>query len=80
MSPKKKSVGFGIASLVLSIIGLTLWLVPPLAIILSILAIIFAIVQKKINSTGISTAGLIIGIIGTVLNLVTLLIMSFFTS
>ncbi len=43
----KESNGFGIASLVTSIIGLVGFIMPYLAIVPSILAIIFASIQKK---------------------------------
>jgi hypothetical protein len=64
----KESKGFGIASLVLSIFGLLLVLAPYFGIVFSILSIIFATIQKKRQETGVATAGLVMGIIGTVIS------------
>lgn len=58
----------GIASFVLGIIGVVFFFIPYIAIIPSILAIIYAKKQRKIEPTGLSTAGLVIGIIGTIIN------------
>lgn len=66
---------WGIASLVVGILGLILFLAPYIGIIFSILAIIFSRIQKrKIGDTGVSTSGFITGIVGTVLNSIMLLI------
>ena len=55
--------GWGIASLILSILSLFLFLAPYIGIVLAILAVVFYGVQKKHNPTGVGTAGLIVGII-----------------
>lgn len=70
MKLKKKGNGYGIASLVLGIIGLiTVWL--PFSFIVDILAIIFG---AKSND-GNGTAGKVMGIIGLIINgLLTLII------
>lgn len=70
MNLKKKGNGYGVASLVLGIIGLiTAWL--PFSFIIDILAIIFG---AKSND-GNGTAGKVMGIIGLILNgLLTLII------
>lgn len=70
---KKATYVWGIASLVLSIIGLMLFLAPYIGIICSILAVVFYGIQKKHKTTGVATAGLVVGIIGTVINTVILL-------
>jgi uncharacterized membrane protein YbaN (DUF454 family) len=73
------SNAYGTASLVLSIIGLVLFLMPYIAIFLSILAVIFYGVQKRkdneanVSTKGSTTAGLVMGIIGIVLNAVMLI-------
>lgn len=59
---------WGVASLVCSIVGLLLFFFPPLGLVVSILAIVFYAVQKKRGINGIATAGLVLGIVGTVIN------------
>jgi hypothetical protein len=78
--PKKKNIteAWGIASFTLSLSGIILFLVPYIAIFLSALAIIFYGIQRKYKNTGLSTAGLIMGIIGCVINFIILLIMLVF--
>jgi hypothetical protein len=62
------SDGYGIASFVLSIVGLLGIIIFFLGIIPSILSLVFARKQRKIKKTGLSTAGLVMGIIGTIIN------------
>jgi len=62
---KQKNNGFGIASLVLGILGLLLFM---FGLVPSILSIIFAVKQRKTYPNGIATTGLILGIIGTVIS------------
>lgn len=68
MSKKQKGNGFGVASLICGIAGLCGFLMPYFAIFLSILAVVFSVIQKRNNPNGISTAGLVLGIIGIILN------------
>ena len=75
MTKEKASQGFGIASLVLGIVSIIFLWFPPFAIIAGILAIIFAVIQKKQKPTDIATAGLITGIVGTALGTILLIIM-----
>ena len=75
---KKESMGFSIASLVLGIFGLILFLMPYIAIFLSILAVVFSSLQKPKN--GMSTTGLVLGIIGILGNLFMLVIVFFVLS
>lgn len=63
----KESNAFSITSLSMGIAGLMLFLAPYIAIFLSIMAIIFSSLQKPKN--GMSTAGLVLGIIGILVNL-----------
>ncbi len=76
MLESNKSNGFGIAALVLSIIGILLFFTG-VSFIFSILAITFSIIQKKRYSNGIATTGLVLGIIGGVLSIAYALIVLF---
>lgn len=69
----KMTTSWGIASLVLGIIGLLLFLAPYIGLFLSILAIVFYGVQKKYHSTGMALGGLVTGIIGVVINAILLI-------
>jgi len=52
----------------LGIIGLLLlFLAPSIGILFSITAVVFSVIQKIYEPTGIATAGLVIGIIGIIL-------------
>ena len=55
---------FGIASLVLGIVSIVFCWVPILGLVAGILAIVFAVKQRKIAPNGITTGGLVTGIIG----------------
>ena len=70
MKPKK---GWGVASLITSIIGLIGSFMPYFAIIASIFAIVAYYKQSQIKTTGLAIAGLVIGIIGIVVNAIALL-------
>ena len=65
----KKTIGLGITGFVLSIIGFVGLFVPYLAIFLSVAGIVFSSLQMKKNQTGLSVAGLVIGILGIISNL-----------
>jgi heme/copper-type cytochrome/quinol oxidase subunit 2 len=60
---KANGNGYGIASLVL---GISSILLPVIGIVTGILAIVFANKQKKIQPSGLATAGMVTGIIGLV--------------
>ena len=65
---------WGIASMILGIIGILLMLAPYIGIFLSITAVVFYSKQKKVGKiTGIANTGLITGIIGIVLNAIMLI-------
>lgn len=66
---KKDSKGFAIASLSCGIIGMLLFIAPYIAIMLSIMAIVFANLQNKYCKNGMATAGLVLGILGIIWNL-----------
>lgn len=68
MTKKNKPThSWGIAGLAVGIIGLLLlFLAPNIGILFSIAAVIFSVIQKKYEPTGIATAGLILGIIGII--------------
>ncbi len=73
---KRKSTGFAIASLVLGILSIVFicCCIPWLNLILAVLAIVFAIIDKnKPTKTGVSTGGLVCGIIGLLISLVLML-------
>ena len=63
---KKESNDYGIASLALGIGSIVFFWVPFLGLAAGVLAIIFYVQQKKVFESGINTAGLVTGIIGTV--------------
>lgn len=64
----KPTHAWGIAGLILGIIGLLLlFLEPNIGILFSITAVVFSVIQKIYEPTGIATAGLILGIIGIIL-------------
>jgi len=69
MTKKNKPThAWGIASLIIGIIGiLSLFILPIITIPFSILAIIFSIIQRQYEPTGVATVGLILGIIGIIL-------------
>jgi len=66
VKPKQPAHGFAIAALVLGIVAMTLP-IPVIDIIIGVLGLIFAIVAKRSGHRGgMSTAGLVLSIIGTV--------------
>jgi len=66
IKPKQPASGFAIASLVLGIIAMVLP-IPVIDVIIGVLGLIFAIVAKRSGHRGgMSTAGLVLSIIGTV--------------
>lgn len=71
---RKKIISWGVASLILGIVGLLLVMLPYIGLIYSILALIFQGVQRKYNPTGLATAGLVLGILGTIFNTIILFI------
>jgi len=72
---KEINNNYGIASLVLGIMGVLLALfIGIVGLILSVLAVVFAYQQKKIKPNGLATAGLVMGIIGIVLSIIACII------
>ena len=69
---------FGIASLVLGILGILFFLAPYIGIFGSILAIIFSRVQQKKQKSGLATAGLVTGIIGLIFNIILIFLIIIF--
>ncbi len=55
-----------IAALILGILGLVCFFIPPLAIVCAVLAIIFGALGLKSERRGLAMAGLIMGIIAVV--------------
>ena len=64
----EQNTGWGIASLVLAILSIVLVLIPFVGIVMAVLSLIFYKVQKEDHPTSLATAGMIIGIIGFILN------------
>jgi len=64
-----QSVGMGIAGFILSLISFFGWIVPYFSIFLAVLGIIFSGLQMKKFKTGLSVAGLVLGILGFLINL-----------
>lgn len=75
---EQTGTGFGIGSLIAGIIGIAGFLMPYLAIVSSILAIVLGRVQNKRNPTGLATAGIILGIAGICINAIMLLLVIMF--
>lgn len=55
-----------IAGLVLGILGFVFWWFPFLGLVVSVLGIVLSAVSRKKSVNGLSTAGLVIGILATV--------------
>jgi len=70
----KKSNGFGIAAMILGIVSLLLFLAPYLGLPLAVLAVVFQGIQRKKGINSYVTAGLVLGIIGIVINLMMILL------
>ena len=64
----KDKNSYGIASLVLGILSIIFSIIPIIGVVCGIVGIICAIKQRKIYPNGISTAGLITGIIGLIIS------------
>ena len=74
------SNGFGIASLILGICSIAICCCYGVGAIPAIIGLILGILQNKKNANGIATAGIILGIIGILLNVVYLIYMVVFLS
>lgn len=68
---KPVSQSFGIASLVLGIVSVVCCCLGPVGLVLSVLAIVFCVLdcRRQQRFTGMSIAGLVLGIIGIVLGI-----------
>lgn len=74
------SNGFGIASLILGICSIAICCCYGVGAIPAIIGLILGILQNKKNANGIATAGIVLGIIGILLNVVWLIYMIIFLS
>jgi len=74
MEKKQTNKSWGVASLVLGIIGIIGVFMPYFALPISILAVVSASKQNKLKPTGNATAGNVLGIIGIIINSVMLLL------
>jgi len=72
----ERSGGYGIAALVLGIVGVALgwWIIPFLGFVAGILAVIFGGLGLRSRSRGMSIAGLVLGIVTIVLSIIGVLI------
>lgn len=70
---EQKSNAWGISSLVTGIVSILIILAPYFGLPLAIFSIVANYKQKKIQPNGYGTAGLVLGIIGVVLNSIMLL-------
>ena len=70
METKKEDNAYGVASMICGIISIPAMFAPYFGLPLSIMAICFHGVQKKKGLNGYATAGLVLGIIGVVLNVI----------
>lgn len=75
-----KSNGLGIASLILGICSIAICCCYGVGAIPAIIGLILGILQNKKNANGIATAGIVLGIIGILLNAVYLIYMVVFLS
>ena len=55
-----------IAGLVLGILGFVFWWFPFIGLVVSVLGIVLSAVSRKKSISGLSTAGLVVGILATV--------------
>lgn len=78
MAKTKKKDSFGLASLVLGVLGIILFLTPGVGIICGILAIHFSGKQQKIGMTEQAKFGKITGIIGLIISSLYLILVLFF--
>lgn len=69
---EKKSNAWGISSLVTGIVSILIIFAPYFGLPTAIFAVVANYKQKKIQSNGYGTAGSILGIIGIVLNSITM--------
>lgn len=69
------SNGFGIASLILGICSIAICCCYGVGVVPAIIGLILGILQNKKNANGIATAGIVLGIIGILLNVVWLIYM-----
>ena len=65
-----ESKGFGITSLVCGIIAILFCWCPVVGLVTGILSIVFYAKQRKINTNGLATTGLVTGIIGLSIGLI----------
>ena len=72
--------GMGIASLILGICSIAICCCYGVGVVPAIIGLILGILQNKKNANGIATAGIVLGIIGILLNVVWLIYMIIFLS
>lgn len=72
----ERSGGFGIAALVLGIVGVAFgwWIIPFLGFVASVLAIIFGALGLRSRTRGMAIAGFVLGIVTVGLSIIGVLI------
>ena len=65
-----KSLGLGIAALVLGIVGILAWIIPIIGLPVGVVALILGIMGLKKSNKGMSIAGIVLGIICLVLTII----------
>lgn len=73
-----KSIWKGVVSLVTGAMSIPMTILPMFGLPLSVLSIIFGTLQKRDNPTRLATAGLVCGIIGTVFNIIYIVLIFLF--
>ena len=69
---KARKPGFGVAALVLGIVGVLAWIIPITGLPVGIIALVLGIIGLKKSSKGMSIVGIVLGIICLVLTIINL--------
>lgn len=67
---KARKPGFGVAALVLGIVGVLAWIIPIIGLPVGIIALVLGIIGLKKSSKGMSIVGIVLGIICLVLTII----------
>jgi uncharacterized membrane protein (DUF485 family) len=70
MEQEQKHQAWGIASFVVAILSIILFLMPYFGLPLAIFSLVAYHMQKKKEESGLGTSGLILGIIGFIINFI----------
>ena len=75
MAKQQPTRAWGIASLLLAIFSLFFFWLPIVGLVIAITAIVFYNIQARNERTSTATAGLVIGIFGTIMGAIMILLM-----